>query len=91
VSAVAPDDVRAFILEHVAESLAAKGVGSEAIPNDFDLLLEGVIDSFGLIELIGALESRFGVALNFEELDPDTVTLVGSLADYVSNQAATSS
>ena len=90
VSAVAPIEVRAFILEHVADSLAAKGVDPAAVPDDFDLLLEGVIDSFGLIELIGALEGRFEVTLDFEQLDPDTVTILGSLADYVSNQAAPS-
>jgi acyl carrier protein len=75
--------VRAFVLEQVAESLSAKGLTPVATPTDYDLLSEGVIDSFGIIELIGAIEQHFGVTLDFEDVDPDTVTVLGPLSEHV--------
>ena len=53
------------------------------VPEDFDLLTEGVIDSLGLVELIASLEERLGVEVDFAELDADDLTKVGPLAAYV--------
>ena len=75
--------VRAFILERVDEELAAVGLTPLQTPDDYDLLGEGIIDSFGILDLITAVEDRFGVSLDFEAIDPDVVTVVGPLSGYV--------
>lgn len=85
---VTRSDVRAFILDSVAGGLAAKRLEPSSVPDDFDLLLEGLIDSFGLIELLGSLEARFQVELDATEIDVDVLTLVGPLSDYVARSAA---
>lgn len=74
---------RDAILDHVQEQLAAKGLTPSDVPASYDLLLEGVIDSFGVVELILLLEQRFGVEFDFDELEPDEITRVGALAGYV--------
>jgi acyl carrier protein len=58
------------------------------VPSSFDLLLEGVIDSFGVIELITQLEQRFGVEFDLDGLDVDDLTRVGPLSEYVAQLAA---
>ena len=58
--------VREVILERVVEQLAAKGLTPSDVPASFDLLLEGVIDSFGVVELITLLEQRFAVEFDFD-------------------------
>jgi acyl carrier protein len=78
-------EVRSFVLASVEQPLAAKGLTPANTPDDFDLFTEGVIDSFGIVELIGDLEDRFRVTLDFDGLDPDVVTIVGPLSRYVAD------
>jgi acyl carrier protein len=80
--------VREAILERVAEQLAAKGLTPSDVPSSFDLLLEGVIDSFGVVEIILMLEQRFEVEFDFEELAADDLTKVGPLSEYVERKSA---
>jgi acyl carrier protein len=79
--------VREEILERVVEQLAAKGLTPSDVPASFDLLLEGVIDSFGVVELIMLLEQRFAVEFDFDELSADDLTKVGPLAEYVERKS----
>ena len=85
---VSATEVRAQVLAHVSEGIEAKGLPPGEIPDDFDLLAEGVIDSFGLLELIGKLEERFGVALEFDEVDPDELTKLGPFCRHVAQASA---
>jgi acyl carrier protein len=80
--------VRDEILERVVEQLAAKGLTPSDVPASFDLLLEGVIDSFGVVELITLLEQRFAVEFDFDELSADDLTKIGPLAEYVERKSA---
>lgn len=79
-------DVQRFILSQVGDPLRATGIAPADVPASFDLLLEGVIDSFGIIELIGALEERYGLEIDFEELAPDDLTRIGPLSSYVAQK-----
>jgi acyl carrier protein len=83
----AAETVRDVILGHVDEQLAAKGLTPSDVPPSFDLLLEGVIDSFGIVELVMLLEQRFEFELDFDELDADDMTRVGPLSEYVERKA----
>lgn len=80
--------VREAILDRVAEPLAAKGLTPSDVPPSFDLLLEGVIDSFGVVEMIVMLEQRFAVEFDLDELPADDLTNVDALAEYVERKAA---
>jgi acyl carrier protein len=75
--------VREAILDRVAEPLAAKGLTPSEVPPSFDLLLEGVIDSFGVVEMIVMLEQRFAVDFDLDDLPADDLTNVDALAEYV--------
>lgn len=82
-------DARDLILAHVAEQLVATGMTPSDVPPSFDLLLEGVIDSFGVVDLVLMLEAEFGIEFDFDELDADDMTRVGPLAEYVARSVAT--
>ena len=88
MTALADDGVRAAVLARVAPKVRAKGLEPETLPDDFDLLAEGVIDSFGLLELIGELERSLGVELDFEDVDPDDMTLLGPFVKFVETQSS---
>lgn len=82
------DVTRDLILNHVDEQLAAKGLTPSDVPPTFDLLLEGVIDSFGVVELVLMLEQRFGFEFDFAELEADDLTRIGPLTDYVERKTS---
>jgi acyl carrier protein len=75
--------VQEFILGRIDDPLQAKGLAAADVSSSFDLLLEGVIDSFGIVELISALEERYGLEFDFDELAPDDLTRIGPLSSYV--------
>ena len=85
---VSADAAREVILGRVVEQLAAKGLTPSDVPPSFDLLLEGVIDSFGVVEIILALEQQFHVVFDFDELPADDLTKVGPLSEYVERKSA---
>jgi acyl carrier protein len=74
-------DVRSFVL-------AQLGVEDDHLPPDVDLLSEGLVDSFGFLQLILALEERLGTELDLEELDTVDLTRLGPLCAFVAEQAA---
>ncbi len=90
MNGASPEEVKAFLAQQFADELAATGRAGE-LPDDFDLLIEGVMDSLGLLELVSALEQRFGVALDLEELDAEDLTKVGPIARVVAAQSVAAS
>ena len=75
--------VREFLLDRFSDPLAANGVEPQDVSDDYDLLVEGVVDSFGILEMITAMEEHFGIQLDYEDLDPESLTIVGPLCRFV--------
>jgi len=57
------------------------------IGDDFDFLLSGVIDSFGVLEMISSIEDQFRIRLDMATLDAEQITIVGPLSVYVAQHA----
>jgi len=84
IKEIAPDSVREFLLDRYSESITAMRLDVAQLPDDFDLLLSGIIDSFGILEMISAIESEFQIQLDLALLDAEDITRLGPLARYVS-------
>jgi acyl carrier protein len=84
------NEVRLFLIEHFADAIAAKRVSFEDIGDDFDLLREGIVDSLGVIEMISAVEERFGVTVDFEMMGTTGLTLIGPFSRFVAQNAVPS-
>jgi acyl carrier protein len=90
MSAVSPGDVRIFLKGFIQRRLAAQGQDPlDELPDDCDLLLSGIIDSLGLLELVTAVNEHYGQEIDFENLDPEQMTIVGPLIKFVSEQLST--
>lgn len=66
---LAPDNSRA--VKELIELIGSVTDPDEAIEPDTPLLSTGIIDSFDVVALLTAIEDRFGVAINPEEVDID--------------------
>ena len=82
------EELRGFVVGLFAESFAATGVDPNAIGDDYDLLLEGIIDSLGVLELISAVEKRVGFELDLSDLPAEDLTKVGPFCAFVEQLAA---
>ncbi len=84
-----PDELRAFLRVYLTGKLVSEG---REVPKDFgddyDLFLSGIIDSLGLLDLITAFQEHCGREIDFGALDPEQMSVVGPLCDFVSAQMA---
>ena len=87
MSATSAKDIRAFLETYLTEKLRGQGRDLPVdLPDDCDLLLTGIIDSVGLLELITAVQMYCEREIDFEGLDPESMTVLGPFCRYVSEQ-----
>ena len=87
MSHVTAQDVRSVLLLHLQIPLAARGLKPDEVPDHFDLLTEGVLDSLGIVELIAVVEKCFDLQIDFEDLDPENLTIVGPFCRYIESKS----
>ena len=87
MSAVTSEGVRQFLLTRYCETIEALGLTPGELPDDFDFLSNGVIDSFGILEMVSAIEDEFRIQLDLAALDAEDITILGPLSQYVAENA----
>ncbi len=80
---ISPEKIRKFLLTRYSEAIKGMGLDPVEVPDSFDLLLSGVIDSFGILEMISSIEEEFQIRLDLAALDAEQITILGPLSDYV--------
>jgi acyl carrier protein len=83
-----PEAVRRFLLMRYAEHLEGERQRSREIPDNFDFLLEGIVDSLGVLEMVSAVELEFGIELDMAGLEAEQITVLGPFSRYVAEQAS---
>lgn len=71
-------EVERFILDTITQ-----GKGIESLARDEDLLANGIVDSHGLMEVIGFLESRYGIVVDDDDLLPENFQSLGRIEGFV--------
>jgi uncharacterized protein len=79
-------EVRTYLTGRYGGQLQAMGLRFEELPDDFDFLQQGLIDSIGMLELLGDIENHFGRSIDFEELDAEEMTILGPLANHIQRE-----
>jgi len=82
MSAASPiaQQIRAFIIENFL-------YGQEReFNNDASFLDEGIVDSTGVLQLVAFLEETYGITVEDEELTPQNLDSVNSVAAYLSRK-----
>lgn len=59
----------------------------EDLQNDSSFLDQGIIDSTGVLELVEWLEDDFGLTIDDEELIPENLDSVNSLATFIARKS----
>jgi acyl carrier protein len=58
------------------------------LSSDQSLLDAGIVDSTGVLELIGFVEREFGITVDDEEIVPDNLDSISRLAAFVDRKRA---
>ncbi len=87
--AMAPskDKVLEEIRQFVIDSFLFGKDGAD-LSNDDSFLEKGIIDSTGILELIGFLEERFGIAVSDEDLLPENLDSLNRVTAFVGSKLA---
>lgn len=85
---ITPDRVREFLLTKYKTPIRELGLDPAMVGDDFDFLLRGVIDSFGILTMITSIEDEFHILLDMERLDAEQITILGPLSRYVAEQSS---
>jgi len=72
------NEVRRFVVENFLF-----GQVSTELRDDESLLDRGLIDSTGVLELVGFLEHRFGISVDDRELVPDNLDSIARIVAFV--------
>lgn len=70
-------EIRDFIVSAAPNAAARAAAGGV---DDLHLLNAGVVDSLGFVNLLAAIEERFGIEIDLGDADPDEFLTVGGLA-----------
>jgi acyl carrier protein len=59
-----------------------------ALGDDDSLLDKGVVDSTGVLEIIGFLEQEFGLSVDDAEILPENLDSIGRIAAFIGKKKA---
>ena len=75
-------DIRERVTEYIVTN-HAPDLHGESIPDDYDLVATGVVDSLALLELIEWIQSEFGIAVLDIDISPEDFASVGAISRFV--------
>lgn len=82
-------DITREVIRILDEVLSLNGRGISTFTPDTQLLGSvAELDSMAVVSLITALEDRFGIVVDDDEIDGETFATVGTLSDFVSGKLA---
>jgi acyl carrier protein len=73
------EQLREIALDELRGALERRGLNPARLDDGMDLLAAGVIDSFGFIDLVAAMETRSGLGIDLAAVPPETLTTVRGL------------
>lgn len=76
-------EIKEFLKLKIQEAAREKGVAVKEVDESFDLFQSGVFDSMGFVSLIGAIENKFSIEMDFSELEPEDFSTLNGLGSVV--------
>lgn len=77
--------IRAYLIEHFPSAR------DHALGDDDHLLANGILDSLGVLDLVGYLEREFGIAVSDDDLLPEHFETLRRLTAFVEDKQSVGS
>jgi acyl carrier protein len=72
--------VRIFVVENFLFGEA------DGLKDDTSFLEAGILDSTGVLEVVGFLEEQFGIKVDDDELTPENLDSIAGIGEFVSRK-----
>ena len=82
-------DLIGEVKNYICEAMLM-GTADQSIEADESLLQRGVLDSTGVLELVEFLQDRFGISVDDDEITPENMDSLNSIAAYLRRKLAIS-
>lgn len=76
-------ELERFILNDILQ-----GAGVESLDPTEDLLANGIVDSHGLMEMVGFLEGRYSIVVTDDDLIPENFQSLERVEQFVARKRA---
>lgn len=76
------EELEKYLLKEVAVE-----TGRESLLPEDDLLMQGIIDSLGIVQLTAFMEKKFGIQVLDDEMVPDNFQTLKALSGFVEKKA----
>ena len=76
-------EIRAFVVKNFLFGV------EEGLTDDGSFLEQGIIDSTGVLELVSYIEARYGITVDSNELTPDNLDSIESVASFLHRKSQT--
>ena len=83
-------DVESQIRRYIAQNFMFRDDDGN-LPGQESLLEAGLIDSTGVLELVGYLETNFGIPIDDADIVPENLDSIDSIVAYVERKRASAS
>ena len=80
------EQIKQSVKKIILENILYEDNGN-ALDYDDSFLEKGIIDSTGVLELVGFVEEEFNISVDDEELIPENLDLVNNLARFIKEKA----
>ena len=77
---------REKIRQFIVDELISDGSGVE-LTDTVPLIDSGVIDSFGIMSLLGFLEENFSIEISGDDLMPENFASISTICDFVAQKS----
>ncbi len=77
-----PADIKGKVKGYILENFLYGG-SSDQIADDDSFLEKGIIDSTGILELVGFIEETFSVKVADEDLVPENMDSINRIGDFI--------
>jgi acyl carrier protein len=76
-------ELEKYLLTEVAIDL---DLSKKSLAPDENLIMQGIIDSLGILKLVSFMEKSFGIKVNNEEIIPENFQTLNALAEFVAKK-----
>lgn len=77
-------DIKLVIRKFITENFLFGN--AEGLKNDTSFLEEGILDSTGILELVGFIEEQFNIAIDDEDLVPENLDSIDNVTRYLQSR-----
>jgi acyl carrier protein len=83
----AMEEIRQKIRKYILDSFLFTAK-EDSLDNDKSFLQNGIIDSTGILEVIGFIEEEFGIKVEDEEIVPANLDSINLISGYITRKRA---